>query len=238
MVLKNGGFVKKTIAIIAAHPDDEILGCGGSIAKHSEAGDSVHLLIMTQGEASRHLIRDQEEISIKKTALKNSATQAAEILGVKTVELLDFPDNKMDSVNRLDIIKQVEGFIESYQPSRIYTHHGYDVNIDHRLVYEAVITAARPQPGHCVKEIFSFEILSSTDWQSSTSSFCFSPNYFVSLSEYHQKLKLDAMAVYKQELREWPHPRSIEGCQILMKYRGSSVGYKAAEAFEIVRVIE
>ncbi len=224
------------ILVIAAHPDDEILGCGGTMARHSKNGDQVHVLILAEGFTARDSKREVNIRQLELTNLKKSAMKANKILGVRSVMFNDFPDNRMDSVDLLDVIKKIETSIEIINPVIIYTHHFGDVNIDHRLIQESVMSAARPMPGHGVKSILYFEIPSSTEWQTQGRSRAFVPNYFIDISATLE-LKIKALQAYKSEMREWPHPRSYEGIEHLAKWRGATVGVKAAESFEIGRIV-
>tara|TARA_B100000795_G_scaffold270018_1_gene261907 strand:- start:2988 stop:3701 length:714 start_codon:yes stop_codon:yes gene_type:complete len=228
--------IVKTILVVAAHPDDEVLGCGASIAKWVKAGDEVHILIMAEGATSRSQVRDREIKSKELSSLVKSANKAASILGASSVKLLDFPDNRMDSLDRIDVIKAIEKEIEHLKPHTVITHHCGDVNIDHRITHEAVITACRPQPNHCVKLLLAFETVSSSEWQPSGSSVAFQPNWFENVEETFD-LKIKALESYKSEMREWPHPRSLKNIEYLAKYRGSSIGCELAEGFILLRVI-
>lgn len=224
----------KKILIVAAHPDDEVLGCGGSIAKWSKFGHEVHILIMAEGITSREKKREraahQEELSY----LAQSSQKASKILGVQSLKLLEYPDNRMDSVNLLDIIKSIEEHIDKVMPEVVVTHHSGDLNIDHRIVHQAVLTACRPHPGNIVTRILSFEIPSATEWQSPTYRSHFSPNWFEDISDVLE-LKIKALKAYHSEMREWPHSRSIKGVESLSRWRGASMGYEAAEAFMLLR---
>ena len=225
------------IAVIAAHPDDEILGCGAAIAKHVADGDEVHTLILAEGATSRDDSRNRAERQSELSVLSKAAYDAASCLGVVSVKLLDFPDNRMDSVDLLDIVKAVELFLEEHRPNLIYTHHPSDVNIDHYLVYRAVITAARPVPGQFVQKILAFETLSSSEWMPACGVDVFKPNYYVPVEEVHLQKKLQALQCYAAEMRSWPHSRSYETIEHLMRYRGSSIGHQLAEAFEVIRLV-
>jgi len=222
-----------TILIIVAHPDDEVLGCGGSIAKWSMQ-NNVHVLIVSEGATSREDVRDvcnkQRELSL----LSQSAANAAKILGATSVKLLGFPDNRMDSLDLLDVVKPIEKIINSLQPITVVTHHSGDLNIDHRIVHKAVITACRPQFGCSVKRILTFETPSSTEWQPSGSGAQFHPNWFEDISATMDK-KISALKEYKSEMRDWPHSRSLKAVECLAKWRGASVGCKMAESFLLIR---
>lgn len=222
------------ILVIAAHPDDEVLGCGGTIAKHTQQGDRVHVLILAEGATSRTPQRDRQKLQNELSALAEAAHQASKILGVTSLTLHDFPDNRMDSCDLLDIIKVIEQEIIKYQPDTIYTHHNGDVNIDHRRIHEAVISATRPIPRSTVKTLLFFEVASSTEWQTPGSAPSFTPNWFVDISET-LSLKMKALAVYESEMRPWPHARSITAIEHLARWRGASVGVEAAEAFILGR---
>ena len=220
---------KQTILVIAAHPDDEVLGCGGSIAGHVAAGDEVHVVIMAQGLNSRGQASDDAF-----RQLHAAAARASEILGVSSLHLLDNPDNRMDMVPLLEVTQQVEGMIARYQPDCIYTHFAGDLNIDHRRTNEAVITACRPLPAHPVRRILCFEVPSSTEWASPGTLPAFYPNWFNDISVTLDK-KLAALAAYADEMRAFPHPRSLEAVRHLAAWRGASGGYLAAEAFVLAR---
>jgi N-acetylglucosamine malate deacetylase 1 len=226
-----------TVFVVAAHPDDEVLGCGASIAKWSKAGETIHILIMAEGSTSRDVDRDVDAKNEELSLLVRSAQQAGKILGAASVKLLGFPDNRMDSLDRLDVVKAVEAEIERLQPHTVITHHSGDVNIDHRIIHEAVVTACRPQPDHPVRRLLAFEVPSSTEWQPPSSNVAFQPNCFEDVSETLDR-KIEALKVYKSEMREWPHARSIQSIEHLARWRGSSVGYDAAEAFILLRELK
>lgn len=225
------------VLVVAAHPDDEVLGCGGTIARHTEAGDEVQVLILAEGATSRQVKRDRDKVVNQLADLTLAAEKAGDILGVKNVCLLSFPDNRLDSVDRLNLIKVIEDYLFSFKPSIVYVHHSGDVNIDHRRVHEAVVTACRPIPGQSVKRLLSYEILSSTEWQPPSSAFAFTPNWFVDITTTWEK-KLEALKAYSCEMRPAPHPRSYKTCEYLSKYRGSSMGLQHAEAFMLLRNID
>lgn len=225
------------VMVIAAHPDDEVLGCGGTIAKHVDNGEIVYILIVSEGETSRQEKRDTLKAKNKLDCLKDSAVSASRKLGVKNIRLLNFPDNRLDSIDRLDLIKEIEREIYKISPYLIYVHHSGDLNIDHRRIHEAVITACRPQPGNCVKKLLSYEVASSTEWQVNGSGAAFEPNLFVDISGQLER-KLEALKIYKSEMRDWPHSRSLKAVEHLNRWRGAQAGLKAAEAFKVLRIIE
>lgn len=221
----------RRIAAIVAHADDEILGCGGTLRRHVIDGDQVLIVILADGETSR------DTVSSGAAALREAAAlAAADLLGAKTI-LHSLPDNKLDSVALLDIVKLVERHIAEWKPGVIYTHHIGDVNIDHRRVHEAVVTACRPQTGHPVETLLFFETASSTEWQTSQSMPAFVPNWFVDISATIDT-KMSALKAYDSEMRPWPHPRSYEGVEHLARWRGATIGCEAAEAFVLGREIK
>lgn len=223
------------ILVVAAHPDDEVLGCGGTIAKHVAAGDRVEVIILAEGLTSRPARRDREAQREELSALARAAQAANEALGVSSLSLHELPDNRMDSVPRLDIIKLVEAHIDRIQPAIVYTHHGGDVNIDHRRVHEAVVTSCRPVPGHPVRSLLFFEVPSSTEWQPPASAPAFLPNWYVDISSTLEQ-KAKALAAYSSEMRPWPHARSTEAIMHRDRWRGATIGSEAAEAFMVGRV--
>lgn len=224
--------MSETILVVAAHPDDEVLGCGATIARLSAEGNEVFACILSKETASRQQSQVEKEKIIEK--LKKGNEKAAKILGIKKTFLLDFPDNEFDSVSLLSIIKKIEAVVEQVNPSIVFTHHRNDLNIDHRITFEAVLTALRPVGKKSRVKLYCFETLSSTEWNYPSN---FSPNYFFDIAKYLDK-KIKAMLCYKTEIREKPHPRSIEGIKSLASYRGMSVGINAAEAFELIRVVK
>jgi len=220
--------MNKTILVIAAHSDDEALGCSGVIARHVAEGDNVHLLFMTDGVTSR--ANAGTGVVRRLTASQNSAR----ILKVSSFTNLNFPDNKMDSIPLLDIVKEIENTIVQTQPEVIYTHHIGDLNIDHQITHKAVVTACRPQPGFCVEEIYAFEVLSSTEWNTPGVE-AFSPNVFIDITDYID-IKKQVLEVYSEEMHQPPHSRSIDNALRLNALRGNSVGVDYAEAFELIRM--
>lgn len=224
-----------TTLVIAAHPDDEVLGAGGTVAKLSAQGEAVHHLILAEGATSRDAVRDTKVRASELSELAHCAHKAGEILGAASVTLEAFQDNRMDSCDLLDVIKVIEQHINERQPERILTHASSDVNIDHRVIHDAVIAATRPQPGNRIRELLFFEVMSSTEWRPPTSLRPFAPSYFVDISD-QLAAKLDALRAYAPEMRDWPHTRSIEALEHLARLRGATIGVEAAEAFETGRI--
>jgi LmbE family N-acetylglucosaminyl deacetylase len=224
--------MSQSVLILAAHPDDEVLGCGGAIAKLTAQGATIHVAFLADGVFSRsgQSSEQQEELYTRRAAAK----KACNILKVKSISFGEFPDNRMDTVALLDITKAVETLIAEHTPDTVFTHHAGDVNVDHRRTHEAAAAACRPQRGHPVKSLLCFEVPSSTEWQLSGSAPVFIPNWFVDISDTLDR-KLAALDAYAAELRSWPHPRSLQGVEHLARWRGATVGVDAAEAFMLGR---
>lgn len=226
---------KQKILVVAAHPDDEVLGCGGTAAKYSKEND-VYIAILGEGISSRYEKREQAEKSDLGN-LQNQARKAAKIIGAKECFLFGLPDNRFDTVPMLEIVKKIEEIIKKTKPEIIFTHHSGDLNIDHRITFQAVLTSARPLPGSPVKKIYSFEIPSSTEWSQQKIEKPFLPNFYEDVSGTLDK-KIEAIKVYESEAREFPHPRSAEGLKVLAQKRGMEAGIKFAEAFELIREVK
>ncbi len=223
------------VLVVAAHPDDELLGCGGTAARLAKEGHSVFFAILGEGITSRPAKREEADPSAVK-GLTGCSRRVADLLGVKDLSMHGLPDNRFDSLHMLEVIKIVEGLIERCRPEAIYTHHGGDLNVDHQIVSRAVLTATRPAPGQTVKELYMFEIASSTEWAFQQFAPVFKPNVFVDI-ESTLPLKLEGMRLYESEAREFPHPRSGAALTAIAQRWGSVVGKNAAEAFEAVRLI-
>ena len=219
----------KKILIVAAHPDDEILGCGGTIIKYKKFSE-IEVMFMTDGVSSRG--KDK----LKALKRKEESLKLFKFLKLKKPTFLNFPDNKMDSIPMLKIVKQIEKKIKNFKPNVIITHFSHCLNIDHKKTFEAVMTASRPIKNTNIKTILSFEILSSTEWSQNFKD-NFNPNFFIDISNLITK-KINALKFYKSEIKKFPHSRSFKGVESLAKLRGISCGCKNAEAFYLVRHIE
>ena len=225
--------MSKKILIVAAHPDDEVLGCFGTVARLIKEGYEAYTLILGEGKTSRDEQRVVEDKKDEIDELHKEIYAANNTIGIKKVFIESFPDNRFDSVDLLDIIKVVSKVKEEVQPDIIFTHYEHDLNIDHQITYKAVITATRPMEDECVKEIYSFEILSSTEWNYPLT---FSPDTYYDISETLDS-KILSMKEYTSELCEYPHPRSLEGIALNAQYHGMHIGKKAVEAFISIRSI-
>lgn len=220
------------ILVFAAHPDDELLGIGGTVRRLANEGKTVRAVIMAEGLTSRAESRDKADLD-QLSDLQADAMQAAKIVGYTSIEFCGLPDNRMDSLDLLDIIKIVTRYVEKYRPDTIFTHHHGDLNIDHRRTCEAVLTACRPIGKQGVRRIYGFETPSSTEWNY-TYIEPFTPNVYFDVSKTLEA-KIEGMACYRTESTQYPHPRSPEALRSLARYRGSNVGYEMAEAFVLYR---
>ena len=233
------------VLIIAAHPDDEVLGMGGTIAKHTSQHDNVSVIYMATGVTARRELLEseykiknipkkiQEDWQQEIEKLRRDAKKSAKLLKVKNVKFFDFPDNEMDGIHLLKVVKVIEKEIESVKPDVIYTNHYSDLNVDHKVVYNATLAACRPS-SFPVNEIISFEVLSSTEW---SYPYNFNPNYFINIEKHIEK-KIKAMELFVNEIRKFPHPRSSKNIRHVAGRWGSVSGFKAAEAFELIRHID
>jgi LmbE family N-acetylglucosaminyl deacetylase len=221
--------------VIAAHPDDEVLGCGGTIARLAREGAAVRVIILSDGESSRWPTPGDvpgDVVEIRRQA----ARKAAVVLGVEAPIMFDYPDNRFDTVPLLEITKTIESAIREFRPDTVFTHHSGDMNVDHRLTAEAVMTATRPAPESSVERVYSFEVLSSTHVAAGHFGRPFLPNVMVEISDTIE-VKLEAMKCYERELHPFPHPRSLESIRSLASMRGTVCAVAAAEAFVLVREI-
>lgn len=220
---------QKKILVVASHPDDEVLGCGGTLIKYSELGYRIKVIFMTNGVSSRDKTKIKDIIKRKKAAIK-----ASEILGSMKPKFYSFKDNQMDSTPLIKIVKKIENEINIYKPQIIFTHFFGDLNIDHEITSRATITACRPTVGSSVKKIFFFYIPSSTEWRHDRKNTNYIPNWFEDISSTYKKKKI-ALSFYKMELKKWPHPRSIKNIEYLQKVFASEVGQKKTESFVLFR---
>lgn len=225
---------KKIVAVVVAHPDDEVLGCGGTINGMANNGDKIYPLIVVEGATARQPRQeDRDDNSV--AMLQATAKKVAKILGTEPPRFAGAPDNRLDGIERLEITKIVEKFINDVKPEIIFTHYLGDLNVDHRRVHEAVITACRPLPSSSVGSIYAFETVSSTEWTLGGMA-PFVPNKFVNITDNLER-KLEALDGYGTEMKPFPHARSRENVEALARFRGASVGLEAAEAFALIRQV-
>ena len=221
--------------VIAAHPDDEVLGCGGTIARLVADRHEVYITILGEGITSRYEKRRKTERTLIEK-LHAQSHKVGHYLSVKEVILLGLPDNRFDTVPLLDIVKTVEKLITKFQPESIYTHHAGDLNIDHQIVHRAVLTAARPLENCPVKVIYTFEVPSSTEWAFGQFEPVFRPNVFVDITKTLE-IKVQSMQLYESETRSFPHPRSTEALRAIARRWGIMAGVEAAEAFQLIHSV-
>jgi len=231
-------FNNKRILVVVAHPDDEVLGLGSTIfTLINHFGCSVRAVILGEGITSRsddrNVAKWQDELEIHRANIRT----AQKAIGYESVGIYDFPDNRFDSIQLLDLIKVIEKEKLEFNPEIIFTHHGGDVNIDHQRTFEAVITACRPMAGEVVKTIVTFETMSGTEWRASSDPKQFIPNLFFEISEHALSAKTKAIESYEFERRPYPHPRSPEALRIRAQMWGVANGLNLAEAFQIIRMI-
>jgi LmbE family N-acetylglucosaminyl deacetylase len=234
------------ILVIVAHPDDEVLGMGGTLKKLSNKNHDIKIVFLATGISARrsekftnetkykidkNLTKKMEE-QIKK--LRLDAKTALKILGIKDIEFFNFPDNEMDKISNLEITKTIESIIKKFNPEIIYTHTKNDINVDHRTIFNATITATRPTTKLNVKKVICFEVPSSSEWNFGD---IFSPNIFVEIKE-ELSYKTRAIEAYKTELKKFPHPRSAKALDVIAKRWGTVSGFDAAEAFELIRELD
>jgi len=227
--------VANSILVMAAHPDDEVLGCGGTLARLVREGAKAHVAFLTDGIGARLAPAESDQAALD--GRRQASLRALARLGITSVSFDSLPDNRMDTIALLDIVKHVEVLIARHRPDTLFTHHAGDVNIDHRRLFEAVTAATRPQAGQPVRTLLSFEVPSSTEWQLPAGGPPFLPNWFTDISSTLE-LKLQALEDYAVEMRPWPHPRSLEGVRALARWRGATIGVEAAEAFMLGRCIQ
>jgi LmbE family N-acetylglucosaminyl deacetylase len=212
----------RTVLVIAPHGLDEALGCGGTMARHADESDSVHVLILFGDGTGRDAAR------------RINANNSAKILGAKPPRFAGFPENRSDTLPLLEVVGVIEKYVVELKPEVVYASHGGNLNIDHQTSFRAVATALRPVPGSSVRAIYAYEILSSTDWAPEGMGEPFRPNRFVEITRQLER-KLKALEVYGDEMRPEPHARSIDNARALARLRGGTAGVAASEAFVVVR---
>lgn len=216
------------ILVVCAHPDDEVFGLGGTLLLHSKNGSEIFVLIFSDGESSRNISKNIIE------KRQNQAREACKKIGIKKLKFLNYPDQKLDTIPLVELSKQIETVIQEFRPDVVFTHHFGDVNQDHTKVFEATLIATRPIPSINISKVICFEIPSSSEWGSYDRKF--NPNLFIDIeNELNQKLNI--LNIYKNEIRKFPHPRSLKSIKSRAQVWGSQVGCKYAEAFFILREI-
>lgn len=212
----------RRVLVIAAHPDDELLGCGGTAALHARDGDEVTAIIVCEGESLRY--------GPNGVGQAEHVARAASTLGVKDVRQLQFPDQRLDTMTLVDVVKPIEMVIRDLQPHIVYCQYGGDVNRDHQLLFQATLVATRPTEP-CIQAVYAFDTASSTEWGHPRT---FQPDTWVDISATLET-KLHAMACYASELRDYPHPRSLEALCHRARAWGNRHCLDAAEVFMTIR---
>lgn len=226
---------RRRILIVASHPDDEVLGCGATAARLAREGHRLEVLILGQGISSRYSKRSVVNAR-QLQRLQEDAKAVGALLGARSVRFEGLPDNRFDELPILEVVKKVEKHVERVRPEVVFTHHPGDLNVDHRATFRAVLTATRPLPGCSVRELYAFEVLSSTEWAFQQFQPVFKPDTFVDVSRTLE-VKVRGMKRYRGESRSFPHPRSPEAIRSAARRWGSAVGVPAAEAFERIRAV-
>lgn len=227
----------KKVLVVCAHPGDEILGCGAALALHVRQGHQVRVLVMGDGWTSRVKSVEKAKDVVDLDVIEEQGRAALNVIGVKQVEYLRFPDNRFDTLPLLDLVKAIEKVKRQFVPDILYTNSPFDLSVDQQKTSRAVVTAFRPQPGDNRTDLLCFEVPSSTEWNAFGGRGGFAPNYFVDVSEA-LAIKIDAFRQLSFEVRSWPHPRSIEAIEYQAKNRGASVGVAAAESFMLLRTVK
>ena len=225
--------------VVVAHPDDEILGCGATMHKLIHEKDCLlHVVILGEGITSRFSADENQEASIQLGTHKLNIEAAQKTIGYQSLKTYDFPDNRFDTVGILDIVKVIEEEKNNFHPEIIFTHHSGDLNIDHQITFQAVMTAIRPLETEVVSSIITYETPSATEWQSPSDPRKFSPNFFIAVSESNMLAKFNGIEAYLLEKRPYPHPRSPEALENLATHYGIMLGGGMYEAFQVIRMIE
>lgn len=221
--------IGKQVLVVAPHPDDEVLGCGGAIARHTDCGDDVHILVVTRADPELYPDDDEDDF-------RQEVKAAHHLLGVASTTYLDFPAPRLDTIAGYRLADAIAQVIRQVQPHTIYLPHHGDLHTDHQRVYQATLVASRPINGCSVRQLLCYETLSETDWSPTRADSVFIPSVFIDI-EHHLATKLKAMACYSTELKPFPHPRSLDALEALARVRGATAGLAAAEAFAVVRQI-
>lgn len=227
--------MQERIAVIAAHPDDDVLGCGGTISKYAKSGQEIKTLFFTNGVGSRFKNSSKKEIEFSDSRMEDMV-RSHSIMGVANYKSLTLPDNQLDTIPLLNLVREIEEFLIAFSPTIILTHTIKDLNIDHQRISAAVITACRPITYLTAHTILFFEVPSSTNWQLDSAQPAFDPRFYVDISET-METKISAMKSYANEIQEFPHPRSEIHLRALAQVRGAACGMEFAEGFEIGRII-
>lgn len=219
------------VVVIAPHADDEIIGCGATIAKHVAEGDEVAVIVATNAAVGAPELYTQERIDL----VRSEALEAHRFLGVRETLFMEFPAPALNAYPEYKISLGLSELFAELKPDFLYLPFAGDMHQDHKAIYRAALVSARPRGEHIIENIYCYETLSETEWSPMYEKY-FVPNHFVDVSEFFQK-KLEAMAIFKTQLREFPESRSLEALEALAKYRGATIGVQRAEAFAVERQI-
>ncbi|MBN38064.1 MAG: GlcNAc-PI de-N-acetylase [Opitutae bacterium] len=226
----------KKILIVAAHPDDDVLGCGGLIAKYSRTKE-FRVVFIGEGSSCRFSREEQQTDKVLSTIRERNdyGKEALGILGVRNYSFHDLPCGRLDQFPILEINKIIEKEISDFEPDTVFTHSEKDTNNDHVVVSRSTMMATRPGAFSCVERVYAYEILSSSEWKFTEA---FEPNYFEELTREQVELKWKSLAAYRSEIKSFPYPRSEEGILTLAKYRGMQGNIFYAEAYKLIRQIQ
>jgi LmbE family N-acetylglucosaminyl deacetylase len=226
----------KRVLRVSAHPDDDILGCGGFIAKYISRDVEFRVVFIAEGTTCRYEYSRINDPGVREACNQRNSQgkQALQVLGVQSMAFYNLPCGRLDQTPIIDINKIIEKEIREFQPDTVFTHSGNDANNDHVVIHRSTIMATRPLPSSSVKSLYAYEILSSSEWRFTET---FLPSYFEVLDDEHIRLKQAAIEKYETEVQKFPHPRSLEGIITLAKFRGMQCGAKYAEAFSLIRAI-
>lgn len=222
----------KRVLIISAHPDDEVLGCGGLISKYKSRDVIFKVVFIGEGSTCRYEIPNSKDAQMAVQDRNNSAVNALKFLGVEEIEFNNLPCGRLDQSPILLINKIIEKSISEFEPDTVFTHSRGDANNDHKIVFDATIMATRPGAKNHVNSLMSYEVLSSSEWSYIN---VFNPNYFEELSENEVESKWQALSLYDSEIKNYPFPRSYEGIKTQAMMRGMQSGFVFAEAFHLIR---
>lgn len=224
---------KKRILVIAPHADDEILGCGATIARHVSEGARVQIAILTNASEGSPELFSKDYIA----RLRKEALMAHEMLGVEKTIFRELPAPKLDQLSVSDVSQVISEIIELFKPNRIYIPFENDLHNDHKIIFQSCLVAARPLPESKIEKILAYETLSETEWAAPFPQNAFVPNYYINI-EHFLETKIQAFELFESQIKQFPHPRSSKTIEALARFRGSTVGYAAAESFMLIRQIE
>ena len=223
--------MSKNILVVAPHADDEIIGCGATIAKLVKEGNNVYVIIATNAHKGAPELYNADDIE----KVRREALLAHKYLGIKDTFFMDFPAPALNAFPEYKISNSVSEIINKIQPEILYIPFPSDLHQDHKAIYRASLVAARPQGEYSVKEIYCYETLSETEWGPYQEN-AFAPNVFIDVTDVFEH-KIEAMSFFKSQLKKFPHTRSLETFEALAKYRGASIGVERAESFIVERII-